>query len=129
MMAGMAWFFKVSRYGLAMRATAFNQQVAQSLGELGSADDLRGLVTAVRERLASQAAVIALAAEVGGKPTVIVATTAAARDAGAKAGALVRTASTVLGGGGGGKDDLAQGGGVDVSAIPAALTAIADGLR
>jgi len=26
------WFFKVSRYGLAMRATAFNQQVAQSLG-------------------------------------------------------------------------------------------------
>jgi len=32
MMAGMAWFFKVSRYGIAMRATAFNQQVAQSLG-------------------------------------------------------------------------------------------------
>jgi branched-chain amino acid transport system permease protein len=32
MMAGMAWFFRVSRYGLAMRATAFNQQVAQSLG-------------------------------------------------------------------------------------------------
>ncbi len=26
------WFFRVSRYGLAMRATAFNQQVAQSLG-------------------------------------------------------------------------------------------------
>ena len=105
------------------------QLVAQSLGELGSADDLRGLVTTVRERLASQASVIALAAEVGGKPTVIVATTASARDAGAKAGALVRTASMVLGGGGGGKDDLAQGGGVDVSAIPAALTAIADGLR
>ncbi|MDR3465485.1 MAG: branched-chain amino acid ABC transporter permease [Xanthobacteraceae bacterium] len=32
MMAGMAWFFRVSKYGLAMRATAFNQQVAQSLG-------------------------------------------------------------------------------------------------
>jgi branched-chain amino acid transport system permease protein len=32
MMIGMAWFFKVSKYGLAMRATAFNQQVAQSLG-------------------------------------------------------------------------------------------------
>ena len=26
------WFFKMSRYGLAMRATAFKQQVAQSLG-------------------------------------------------------------------------------------------------
>ena len=32
MMIGMAWFFRVSKYGLAMRATAFNQQVAQSLG-------------------------------------------------------------------------------------------------
>jgi branched-chain amino acid transport system permease protein len=32
MMAGMAWFFHSSKYGLAMRATAFNQQVAQSLG-------------------------------------------------------------------------------------------------
>jgi len=32
MMVGMAWFFRVSKYGLAMRATAFNQQVAQSLG-------------------------------------------------------------------------------------------------
>jgi branched-chain amino acid transport system permease protein len=32
MMIGMAWFFRRSKYGLAMRATAFNQQVAQSLG-------------------------------------------------------------------------------------------------
>src|SRR6202171_948661 len=32
MMAGMAWFFRFSKHGLAMRATAFNQQVAQSLG-------------------------------------------------------------------------------------------------
>lgn len=31
-MAAFAYFFKYSRYGLAMRATAFNQQVAQSLG-------------------------------------------------------------------------------------------------
>lgn len=31
-MVGFAWFFKYSRMGLAMRATAFNQQVAQSLG-------------------------------------------------------------------------------------------------
>ncbi|MBN8919042.1 MAG: branched-chain amino acid ABC transporter permease [Rhizobiales bacterium] len=31
-MAGFAWFFKYSRLGLAMRATAFSQQVAQSLG-------------------------------------------------------------------------------------------------
>jgi branched-chain amino acid transport system permease protein len=31
-MAAFAWFFKFSRLGLAMRATAFDQQVAQSLG-------------------------------------------------------------------------------------------------
>jgi alanyl-tRNA synthetase len=105
------------------------QLVAQSVGELGSADDLRGLVTAVRERLSSQAAVVALAAEVGGKPTVIVATTQAARDVGAKAGVLARAAASVLGGGGGGKDDLAQGGGVDLAAIPTALAAVADGVR
>lgn len=31
-MIGFAWFFRFSRMGLAMRATAFDQQVAQSLG-------------------------------------------------------------------------------------------------
>ena len=31
-MACFFWFFRYSRYGLAMRATAYNQQVAQSLG-------------------------------------------------------------------------------------------------
>jgi branched-chain amino acid transport system permease protein len=31
-MVGFYYFFKVSKHGLAMRATAFNQQVAQSLG-------------------------------------------------------------------------------------------------
>jgi branched-chain amino acid transport system permease protein len=32
MMGAMAWFFRASKHGLAMRATAFDQQVAQSLG-------------------------------------------------------------------------------------------------
>src|SRR5947207_10147511 len=32
MMVGMAWFFRVSKYGLAMRATGFNKQLAESLG-------------------------------------------------------------------------------------------------
>ena len=57
----------------------------------------------------------------GDKPVVIVATNQAARDAGVKAGALARDCAGILGGGGGGKDDLAQGGGTDVAAIPAAL--------
>ncbi|NYD65890.1 alanine--tRNA ligase [Agromyces atrinae] len=98
--------------------------VAEAIGELASADELRALVTGVRERLQAESAVIVLAASVGGKPVVIAATTPGARDAGAKAGALVRVAAGVLGGGGGGKDDLAQGGGTDVAALPAALDAV-----
>jgi alanyl-tRNA synthetase len=103
--------------------------VVEHLGALESADDVRSLVTQVRERLTAEAAVVALAADVQGKAVVIVGTTAAARDAGAKAGALVKTASGILGGGGGGKDDLAQGGGADVAAIPTALDGIRAGLR
>ena len=101
--------------------------VAADLGELRSPDDVRQLATGVREALVSggsAAAVVALAAAVNGKPVVIVATTDGSRAAGVKAGALAKLAAGVLGGGGGGKDDLAQGGGTDVGAIPAALEAI-----
>jgi len=104
--------------------------VAESVGQLRSTDDLRSLVTSVRERLGrDRATVVALAADVAGKPSVIVATTEEARRGGVKAGVLVRGAASVLGGGGGGKDDLAQGGGQDVSAIPAALSGIVAALR
>lgn len=102
--------------------------VAQDAGTLNSADDLRLLVTTVRERLGSDPAVVALAARAGDKPVVIVATNQAARDTGANAGALAKTAAGVLGGGGGGKADLAQGGGTDVDAIPAALNAVISGI-
>jgi len=95
--------------------------VAEDLGVLNSADDVRMLVTSTRERLGGDAAVVALAATVGDKPVVIVATNAAAREAGHKAGALAKQLSGILGGGGGGKDDLAQGGGTRVDAIPEAL--------
>jgi alanyl-tRNA synthetase len=98
--------------------------VTEHVGSLASADDLRSLVTSVRGQLGSDPAVVALAADVAGKPAVIVATNEASRDAGVKAGALAKTAAGILGGGGGGKDDLAQGGGADVGAIPAALDAI-----
>ncbi|MEV1129471.1 alanine--tRNA ligase [Agromyces sp. NPDC049794] len=98
--------------------------VAETVGRLGSGDELRSLATAVRGKLGDAASVVALAAEVGGKPVAIVATSPAARDAGANAGALAKTMAGVLGGGGGGKPDLAQGGGSDLSAIPAALDAV-----
>ncbi|WOF21535.1 alanine--tRNA ligase [Microbacterium betulae] len=102
--------------------------VAESVGAVGSQDDVRSLVSSVRERLGSEAAVVALAAEVAGRPVVIVATNDAARRAGAKAGALAKAAAAALGGGGGGRDDMAQGGGADASAVPAALDAVRRGL-
>ena len=103
--------------------------VVEDLGTLSSADELRSLATSVRERLGSEASVVALAARVGDKPSVIVATSPAARDLGAKAGVLAKLAAGVLGGGGGGKDDLAQGGGSDVAAIAAALSGIQTALQ
>jgi alanyl-tRNA synthetase len=98
--------------------------VVENVGTVATSDELRSLVTSVRERLGSAPSVVALAADVAGKPAVIVATNDAARQSGAKAGALAKLAAGVLGGGGGGKDDIAQGGGSDVSAIGAALAAV-----
>lgn len=98
--------------------------VAENLGTASSADDVRALALQVRERLGADAAVVALGAVVGERPVVIVATNDAARSAGARAGALAKAAAGVLGGGGGGRDDLAQGGGTDAAALPAAMDAV-----
>lgn len=97
--------------------------VVQPVGALGSGDELRSLATAVRGRLGDAASVVALVGEVGGKPLAIAATSPAARDAGANAGAIAKAMASALGGGGGGKPDLAQGGGTDLAAVPAALEA------
>ncbi|GCD21330.1 alanine--tRNA ligase [Cellulomonas algicola] len=103
--------------------------VAYDAGD-ASADDVRTLVLDVRSRLGESApAVVAVGAVAKGRPVVVVATNAAARAVGVRAGALVRTASGVLGGGGGGKDDLAQGGGTDAARLGDALASVVDGLR
>ncbi len=89
------------------------------------ADDLRRLALDVRGRLgAERPAVVAVAADNGGRPVVVVAVNDKGREWRLKAGGLVRTAAQILGGGGGGKDDVAQGGGTDVGSIDAALAAI-----
>jgi alanyl-tRNA synthetase len=103
--------------------------VVEDVGELGSADDLRSLVSSVRERLGADPTVTAIAARIAGKPSIVVATSPSARELGARAGALVKAAAAALGGGGGGKDDLAQGGGTDVTAIGAALEGVRAALR
>ncbi|QWW20491.1 alanine--tRNA ligase [Schaalia sp. 19OD2882] len=95
------------------------------VGEMPSADAVRALALDVRERLGeAEPAVVVLIGVVDGKPSVVAATNAAAREALVKAGPIVRVAAKILGGGGGGRDDVAQGGGQDASAVDAALAAV-----
>ncbi|QCU77914.1 alanine--tRNA ligase [Citricoccus sp. SGAir0253] len=105
--------------------------LAHDAGPVGSGDELRTLALDLRSRLenargtaAGTPVVVALAGVAKDRPLVVVATSPAAREAGLRAGALVKTACGVLGGGGGGKDDVAQGGGQDVTRIADALAAV-----
>ncbi|WP_279740010.1 alanine--tRNA ligase [Rothia sp. RSM386] len=101
--------------------------LAHDAGEL-DANGVRELALNLRSRFGSEAAVVAVVGVANGHPVILVATNEGAREAGVKAGALVRVAAGVLGGGGGGKDDVAQGGGQDASKIGAALDAVRDAI-
>jgi alanyl-tRNA synthetase len=86
------------------------------------AADVRRLALDVRGRLPHGApGVCAIIGAVNGKPAVVVAVNDEARSWGLSANALVKAAAATLGGSGGGKDDVAQGGGADVSRIDQAL--------
>lgn len=98
--------------------------LSSHLGTVATADDIRSLVTELRDRLQAESAVVALGAEVADKPVLIVATSEQARSQGIRAGDLVKVAAKLLGGGGGGKPDLAQGGGTQTEQLPQALEAI-----
>ena len=111
----------------AVRVGAFDF-IKAIIGEVSSADDLRTLVTALRDKAGTNAAVILAAGVVDGNPSVVIATNQAAREMGAKSGALIKVACSVLGGGGGGKDDMAQGGGTDPSKIAVSIDAVAEEL-
>jgi alanyl-tRNA synthetase len=94
----------------------------QAPDESAGADDLRRLALDVRGRLPAERPVAVVTASVSnGRPLVVIAVNDAGRDAGLKAGQLVRTAAQALGGGGGGKDDVAQGGGSDPSQMSVAF--------
>ncbi|WP_209324795.1 alanine--tRNA ligase [Brevibacterium renqingii] len=98
--------------------------VVADLGEVASGGDVRTVVTDLRARVSDRQAVVLGLGVSSGKPVVVIATTEAARTVGLQAGRLVSQACGELGGGGGGKPDLAQGGGSDPAAIPAAIAAV-----
>jgi alanyl-tRNA synthetase len=98
--------------------------VAQRVDGAGGGD-VRTLATDVRGRLPQgRPGVVVLVGVADGKVAVVAATNDEARARGVKAGDLVRAVGPLLGGKGGGKDDLAQGGGTDVSAVDDALALV-----
>ncbi len=86
--------------------------------------DVRSIALDVRGRLQGGPAVVVVVGTADGKPSIVVATNAEARERGIAANALLDVAVGHLGGRGGGKPDVAQGGGTDVGGIEAALTAV-----
>jgi alanyl-tRNA synthetase len=89
------------------------------------AGDVRKLALDVRGRLPQgRPGVVAVIGSSGGKPAVVVAVNDDARSRGFSANALVKTAAVALGGSGGGKDDVAQGGGADLSRADQALVEV-----
>jgi alanyl-tRNA synthetase len=65
--------------------------------------------------------VVAIIGSSNGKPAVVVTVNDEARGWGISANALVKVAAQALGGSGGGKDDVAQGGGADLTHVDQAL--------
>jgi alanyl-tRNA synthetase len=99
--------------------------VGHDTGDGVGADDLRGLALDLRSKLGNdRPSVVAVAGVAKDRPVVIIATNDTARQWGLRAGELVKVAAQALGGGGGGKDDLAQGGGVDVTKVGEALAKV-----
>ena len=92
-----------------------------------AAGDLRTLAQDLRARLGDDApALVAVAGADSGKAALVVATNAAAREAGLAAGAILKDAAAAMGGRGGGKPDLAQGGGGAPDQVAAALQVVRD---
>ncbi|MEI2713346.1 MAG: alanine--tRNA ligase [Nocardioides sp.] len=84
--------------------------------------EARQLAMDVRGKLPQgEPGVVVIVGVADGKAAIVTATNDLARERGVKAGELLRAIAPVLNGKGGGKDDMAQGGGSDVSRVDEAL--------
>jgi alanyl-tRNA synthetase len=91
---------------------------------------LRDMVTKGRDHARREIPSVVLGAAVAdGKVSLVAATNEAGRAAGQSANAVLKAALPAVGGRGGGKDDMAQGGGADVSGVAAALAAATAAVR
>jgi alanyl-tRNA synthetase len=120
---------KIPQLAQAAKKVGETKVVLEDIGPVDSADLVRELAAALRDKLESESAVAVIAGVSGDKIILIVATTKKAREAGISSGNLVKEASAILGGGGGGKDDIAQGGGPELKKLGAAFAAIEKSIK
>lgn len=120
---------KLPQLAQAARQVGGTKMVLENIGAVDSADQVRELAAALRDKLESDSAIAAIAGVSGDKIILIVATTKKAREAGISSGSLVKEASAILGGGGGGKDDIAQGGGPELKKLDEAFAAIENSIK
>jgi alanyl-tRNA synthetase len=100
--------------------------ISYNAGE-SSMDSLRGLLDALRPKVASGVVVLAGAGD--GKAVFLVSVTDDLVGNGLHAGKLIGSVAKVCGGGGGGQPGKAQAGGKDASKIPDALAQVPDFVR
>ncbi|MEJ7797654.1 MAG: alanine--tRNA ligase [Solirubrobacteraceae bacterium] len=96
--------------------------VAAVVSGISAAKQLPDVADRVKGRLGEQSATV-LGAVVDGRVHLVAAVTPALVARGVRAGAIVKAAAQVAGGGGGGRDTMAQAGGRDPEALPAAIAA------
>jgi alanyl-tRNA synthetase len=90
----------------------------------GDVNTLRNEADRLRDQLGT--AVVVLGSREGGSVTLIVAVTKDIAGKRAHAGNIVRSVAKMVGGGGGGRPDMAQAGGRNADALPAALESVYD---
>ena len=84
---------------------------------------MREMSDLIQDRLGQ--GVTALAADIEGKPMLVISVAKGLADRGLHAGNLVKQAAPLIGGGGGGRQNIAQAGGKDVAGLSAALQEVA----
>ena len=87
--------------------------------DAASVDEMRSLADDLRSKLGS--GVVALGANIKGKPMLIAAATPDVVKQGVHAGNIVKALAAIIGGGGGGRPNMAQAGGRDMARLPEAL--------
>ncbi len=104
-------------------------KLVQAFWKDKDADDLRRIADFIRERMKNRPFVAALGSANAGRALLVVATGGGLHERGIDAVTLVKAVGGIIQGGGGGRPDMAQAGGKNGAAVPAAVSKIMDYVR